>query len=144
MKGGHESIRTHDDRALWKLVIVLINASQIVPSRVCLTNRSRREVHDLVPVAAYVSVQLRNTHMRPISSNHGEHMTQRIGSNTESAIIPQHPRQFSLGNSAINVRDNNLVCSVPDEDSSSASNHTSGGERKRDRIWALLQIEFFL
>jgi hypothetical protein len=83
MERGHESVRTHDDRALWKLVVVLIDASQIVSGRVCLTNRSRREVHDLVPVAANVSVQLRHTYMCPISSNHGEDMAQSIRSRSE-------------------------------------------------------------
>jgi hypothetical protein len=84
MERGHQSIGTHDDRTLWELVVVLVNPSQIVSRRVRLTNGPRREVHNLVPVTADIGVQLRDTIMRPVSPNHGEDMSQSIGSDAES------------------------------------------------------------
>jgi len=144
MKRGHQSIGTHDDGTLRELVVVLVDPSQVIPGRVCLADCSRGEVHDLVPVATYVSIQLRHTHVCPVPPNHSKDMTQSIGSGARSVTSPYGGVATSLGNGAINIRNDYMIGSIPDKDSSRARRNTRSIEGERDGVRTFLQIEFFL
>ena len=78
VQGGHEPVRTHDDGTFRKLVLVLLNTPKIISRRVGLTNRTGSEVHDFVPVATNVSVQLCHTKVCPVATDHCEHMTKSV------------------------------------------------------------------
>jgi len=78
VKRCHQSVGTHDHGALRKLVVVLFNSFEIVPSRIGLANSSRGEVHDLVTVTAYVGIKFRHAEMRPISTDHCKHMSKGV------------------------------------------------------------------
>ena len=56
MQASQQAVRAHNDRALRKLVIVLVDSLQVIPRRVGLTNGTRSEIHDFVSVAANVSI----------------------------------------------------------------------------------------
>jgi hypothetical protein len=53
---GKEAIGAHDNWTFGKLIFPLTNALKVVPSRICLTDRSRSKIHDLVSVVADVGV----------------------------------------------------------------------------------------
>ena len=78
MKGCHQSVGTHDDGTLGQLVVVLFNSFEIVSCPIGLANGSRREVHDLVAVTAYIGVQFRHAKVRPISADHCKHVPKGV------------------------------------------------------------------
>lgn len=80
MKRGHQPIWAHDDWTFRKLEIVLLNAFEIVSRRICLSNRPRSEIHDLIPVSCNVRVELCDSKMCPVAANHGKDVTKGIGS----------------------------------------------------------------
>lgn len=112
MKRCHQSIWTHDDRAFGELIIILLHPLQVVSRRVRLTDGTRSEVHNLVPIPSDVSVQLCHTEMRPVPAYHSEYMSKTIGStrtvsghNTES----ETRKSGALGYCPIDIRNNNKV-----------------------------------
>jgi hypothetical protein len=78
MQGGYEPVRTHDDWSLRQNVIVLLDPLQIFPGRISLSDGSGSEIHDLVSIPSDVCVQLSNTEMSPISTDHREDVAQTI------------------------------------------------------------------
>ena len=78
MKRGHQSVGTHNHRAFRQLIVVLFDSLKIVPRRISLANCSRGEVHYLVTVTAYVSVKFCHAKVRPISTDHREHMSKGV------------------------------------------------------------------
>lgn len=78
MKRGHESIRAHNDRPFWQLIVILFDALEIPSGRVCLADSSRSKVHDLVPIPCDICVQLGDSKVCPVSSDHCEHMAKAI------------------------------------------------------------------
>jgi hypothetical protein len=75
-------------------MIVLVDAFKIISRRVRLPNRSRSEIHDLVPVSADVCVQFSHSEVRPVSTHQSENVAQGVG----------------LGDCSVNVRHDNVIC----------------------------------
>jgi len=73
-------IRAHDDGAFGKLVVVLIDALEIVMCRVCLANGAGHEVHNLVPIPTDICAELCHAKMHPVIPNHGEDVAQCVRS----------------------------------------------------------------
>lgn len=82
MQRGEQSIGTHDDGTVRELIFALADTFEIVSSRICLTNCTRCQVHDLVPVVADICVQLGHTKMSPVSAYCCKDVTQCIGPNS--------------------------------------------------------------
>ena len=84
MQRRQQSVRAHDDRAFWQLVIVLLDTLEVVARRICLANCAGCEVQDLISIAADIRVELGNTEMCPIAPNHRENVTECIRPATTS------------------------------------------------------------
>jgi hypothetical protein len=52
MERSHQSIRTHDDGPLGKLIVALADPLEVVSGRVGLSDGPGSEVHDLVAIVA--------------------------------------------------------------------------------------------
>jgi len=94
-----EPVRAHDHGAVRQLVVVLIDAAQIVARNVRLPNRTRREVHEPVPVLRDVVVQLGYAEMRPVPAHERENVAEGV----------------RLGDRAVNVAHDHGLVTVPQE-----------------------------
>lgn len=80
MKRSHQSIGTHNNGTFRKLESVLFDSLEVFSSSICLTDRTRGQVHHLVPVSRDIRVKFRNSEMRPVSSDHCENVAESVGS----------------------------------------------------------------
>ena len=78
MQRGHQPVRTHNDRSLRELVVVLLDTLEVFSSRVRLADSSRSQVQDPVPVPTDIGVELGHAEICPVSSDHREDMTKGI------------------------------------------------------------------
>jgi len=74
----HQPVGAHNDGTFRKLIVVLLDTFEVVARRIRLPDSSRGEVHDLVPVTPDIGVQLSNTGMRPVTTNHSKDMAKPV------------------------------------------------------------------
>ena len=145
MKRCHQSVWTHDDGTFRKLVIILFHTLQVVSRRVRLSDGTRRQVHDLVPIPSDVGVQLCHAEVRPVPPDHRENMTKTIGSTcTLSNVDAQRSKASALGYRAVDIRNDDMVCRIPNKYPCCAPRGAGRRERKRDRIRTGFQVQGFL
>lgn len=92
-----------------------------------LSNRSRRQIQQLVPVLLDLREQLCHTNLRPVASDHRQN-------------VPQHIR---LGDRAVNVRDHHLVAVLPAEQVALAARRAlvRGRHTERDLVHTVLKVQ---
>lgn len=147
MKRCKEPIRAHNHRPFRQLILTLTDAPQVVPCRVCLTDRAGSQIHDLVAVVGDVGIELGHTAVCPVPADRCKDVSERVGPKKDiRAGFWCSFREGSLGYGAVNVRDDDVIGFIPQEYPRRALSHTRVGrsDREYDAVGAVLQIQLFL
>lgn len=80
MQRSHQSVWTHYDWSFRELVVVLLDAFEVIARCVCLADGARGKVHDLISVPHDIRVQLCDTKVCPVASNHSKNVAQTVRS----------------------------------------------------------------
>ena len=80
MQRCHKAVWTHDHWPFRQLVVALVDTLEIISRGISLPDSTRGEVHDLVAVAANVSVEFCYTEVCPVATDHGEDVSKGVGS----------------------------------------------------------------
>ena len=99
MECCHQSIGTHDDRTIREIVVVLFDVLQILSGIICLADRTRSQVQDMIAIVGDICVELGHASVGPIFTSHRKDVSQSI----------------RFGDGAVDIRDDHLIVVIPQE-----------------------------